>query len=85
MAETQTAELIKTYQSSPAQDVTPLRQTLGESVIETLWFTPSTKWWSTRDKQTAQNILKLGMNPGLGVRELHAEGITGKGITVGNY
>ena len=81
-AGTQTAELIKTYQSSPAQDVTPLRQTLGESVIETLWFTPSTKWWSTQDKQTAQNILKLGMNPGLGVRELHAEGITGKGVTV---
>jgi subtilisin family serine protease len=82
IAETQTAKLIESYQASPAQDLTRLNRTLGESVIETLWFTQSTKWWSTQDQRIAQNILKLGMNPGLGVRELQAEGITGKGVTV---
>jgi hypothetical protein len=75
-------ELVKPYLSSAVQDFSPLKRTLGENIIETLWFTESTKWWSPLDKQVAQKILKLGMNPGLGVRALHAEGITGKGVTV---
>jgi serine protease AprX len=82
IAETQVAKLIEPYQYEQSEDLTPLGHTLGESVIETLWFTQSARWWSTQDKQTAQNILQLGMNPGLGIRELHAEGITGKGVTV---
>lgn len=82
VAETQTAYLIKTYQSMPAVDLSGIHANLGKDVVETLWFNETTKWWSTTDRQAAQTFLELGMNPGLGVRELHAEGITGKGVTV---
>lgn len=58
-----------------------LNRSLGESLIETLWFDESTKW-RREDESTARHILELGMNPGLGVRELHSQGITGKGVTV---
>jgi serine protease AprX len=54
---------------------------LGEALIETLYFDQSTVW-SDQDQPLAENILKLGMNPGMGVRDLHAAGITGKGVTV---
>jgi hypothetical protein len=58
-----------------------LNRNLGESLIETLWFDWSTKW-RREDETIARSILKLGMNPGLGIRELHSQGITGKGVTV---
>ena len=84
IAETQTAKLLESYQYSQSysEDLTPLNRILGEEAIEKLWFTQSARWWSSQDQQTAQRILNLGMNPGLGVRELHAEGITGKDVTV---
>jgi serine protease AprX len=71
--------LIEPYQDVRYQNMSNL--SLGEALIKTLWFNESTIW-SKEDKPVAQNILELGMNPGLGVRELHAEGITGKGVTV---
>jgi subtilisin family serine protease len=80
--ETKIAELLFPYQSTQSNDLSALNRILGESTIKTLWFTQNARWWSSKDKQTAQEILNLGMNPGLGVRELHAEGITGKGVTV---
>jgi len=80
--ETKVAELLFPYQTTQSHDLSALNRTLGESVIKTLWFTQNARWWSSQDKQTAQEILNLGMNPGLGIRELHAEGITGKGVTV---
>jgi subtilisin family serine protease len=80
--ETQVAELLFPYQSTQSNDLSALNRTLGESVIKSLWFTQNARWWSSKDKQTAEQILNLGMNPGLGVRELHAQGITGKGVTV---
>jgi serine protease AprX len=72
---------IEPYQDVRFQDLSSVNRSLGESLIETLWFDQSTKW-SKEDEPVAQDILKLGMNPGLGIRELHAEGITGKGVTV---
>lgn len=71
--------LIEPYQDVRSENFSKL--SLGETLIKTFWFNQSTIW-STEDKPIAQNILELGKNPGLGVRELHAEGITGKGITV---
>ena len=78
--ETQTGTLIEKYQNVTGQD---LRQygALGEELITTLWFDDATIW-SDQDIPIAKNILGLGMNPGLGIRDLHAEGITGKGVTV---
>lgn len=82
IAETEIAERLEPYQFSYSEDLSPLNRTLGEPVIRTLWFTQSARWWSSSDKSAAQEIVKLGMNPGLGIRELHVQGITGKGVTV---
>ena len=79
---TKIANLLEPYQISQSNNLTALNWVLGKSVIKTLWFTQNAKWWSNQDKQTAQEILELGMNPGLGVRALHADGIFGQGITV---
>ena len=53
----------------------------GEALITTFWFNGTTSWVE-EDAAIAEKILQLGMNPGLGVRDLHAQGITGKGVTV---
>jgi hypothetical protein len=81
VAATQIAALLQPYQNLLSDDLSPLHRTLGEELIKTLWYTENAIWWSSSDKEIAQNLLKLGLNPGLGVRELHAQGITGKGIT----
>jgi serine protease AprX len=78
---TQGGMLIEPYQDVRSQNISNLNRNLGASLIETLWFDESTIW-SRQDNPIAQNILKLGMNPGLGVRDLHAQGITGRGVTV---
>lgn len=72
---------IEPYQDVRFKDVR-LYGSLGEPLIQTLWFNESTTW-SAQDKEVADNIMKLGMDPGLGIRDLHKEGITGKGVTVG--
>jgi hypothetical protein len=71
---------IKPFQDVRNKDVSN-HGNLGEEMIETLWFNKSTKW-SDPDKDLAENIMKLGMNPGLGIRALHDQGITGKGVNV---
>lgn len=80
--ETKVANLFEPYRVSRSNDLSALNWTLGEPIIKTLWFSQNARWWSSQDKQSAQEILKLGMNPGLGVRALHANGITGQGVTV---
>jgi serine protease AprX len=79
---TKVADLLLPYQRWPSDDLSALRQTLGESIIKTLWYTQNAKWWSSEDMQTAQEILNLGMNPGLGIRALHQAGIIGQGVTI---
>jgi serine protease AprX len=54
---------------------------LGESMIQSLWFNMNTRW-SEQNLETALDILEKGKNPGLGVRSLHAQGITGMGVSV---
>ncbi len=71
---------VEAYQDVRAEDLQEF-ENLGEPLIKTLWFEQSTLW-STPDQQIAQNILDQGTNPGLGIRELHQAGITGKGIMV---
>jgi serine protease AprX len=55
------------------------------SLIPTLWFNTATRWPGP-DKLPPGvipgRIMEKAKNPGLGVRALHARGITGAGITV---
>lgn len=54
-------------------------------ILDTLRFNPETLWPPTDrlPKGFDPNVLlQEGMNPGLGVRELHSQGITGKGVYV---
>lgn len=51
------------------------------SLIETLWFNEQTLWQEDVIA-IAQEVMEEGKNPGLGVRSLHEQGITGKGVTV---
>jgi hypothetical protein len=57
-----------------------------KDVLVTLWLDQKTKW-PERNKLPAgfspSEMFKNAMNPGLGVRKLHARGITGKGVSVG--
>jgi len=80
--ETRVANLLQPYQVKQSNNLLALNWTLGEPIIKTLWFTKNATWSSSENDQTAQKILKLGMNPGLGIRPLHANGITGQGVTV---
>jgi serine protease AprX len=54
-------------------------------ILKTLTFNKDTVWPSP-DKMPANcdpnKLMTDGMNPGLGVRQLHKEGITGKGVNV---
>lgn len=46
-------------------------------------FDSRTKWPKTLPaKYDPQKIMELGKNPGLGIRELHKKGITGRGISI---
>ena len=54
---------------------------LEKSLIQTLRFNINTRW-SEQNVESALDILEKGKNPGLGVRSLHEQGITGEGITV---
>lgn len=60
---------------------------LPAEVFEQIVFNDNTKWPSA-DKMPAKEVfdpvavMKNGKNPGLGVRELHNTGITGKGVGV---
>lgn len=78
---TQSGMTIEPYLDVRFQNISNLNRSLGDSLIETLSFNESTIW-RREDKPIAQSILELGMNPGLGIRALHAEGITGRDITV---
>jgi subtilisin family serine protease len=72
---------LKPYADVRSQNLVFLHASLGESLIKTLWFNQATKW-SRKNKPVAEKILEQAMNPGLGVRVLHAQGITGKGVNV---
>ncbi len=83
----ETAEAAPIGKVLPYQDVrfktlTDVFGNLDESLIETLWFNEATTWPSTQEEVAARQILEQGKNPGLGMRRLHAEGITGKGVNV---
>lgn len=55
-------------------------------LLATLTFNQKTVWPEARKMPQAvipDDLLKRAMNPGLGVRKLHEQGITGKGVAIG--
>jgi subtilisin family serine protease len=54
---------------------------LDSAIIPTFWFNQKTTW-PQKFSSIANSVLERAKNPGLGVRSLHAQGITGRGVTV---
>lgn len=53
------------------------------SIVPTLWFNETTRWPEMMPKECDPHaILEAAKNPGLGVRALHSQGITGEGVAV---
>jgi hypothetical protein len=67
------------------KDMSKLDLSDKKGLIPTLRFNQKTVW-PQPDKMPPGNkpdkVLKEGMNPGLGIRRLHRQGITGKGVNV---
>jgi subtilisin family serine protease len=66
-------------------DLSQINFSGNEEIIPTLTFNTATIW--PKDLKLPQGfmpqeIMEYGMNPGLGIRELHKEGITGKSVNV---
>lgn len=72
---------IEPYQDVRGLNFSAYNVDLDRSLIETLWFNGTTKW-PGQSGDVAQDILELGKNPGLGIRAIHAQGITGEGVNV---
>ncbi|MEA5077442.1 MAG: hypothetical protein VB013_02615, partial [Anaerolineaceae bacterium] len=62
-------------------DLENYQKPIDRSLIETFWYDGATNWPSSV-VSLANQVLEEGKNPGLGVRDLHAQGITGKGVSV---
>lgn len=77
-----TSSEIHFYADVRDMDLTNFQPIPDEKMIESLWFNKYTKWPDQVSSHTAEDILEKGKNPGLGVKELHTQGITGEGITV---
>lgn len=72
---------IELYQDVRYSNLQSTNTRLDTEIIKTLWFNEATIW-PNRNKAAANAILEKGMNPGLGVRKLHSQGITGEGVNV---
>jgi serine protease AprX len=72
---------VKNFDDVRWKDLRGVESQLDTQMIATLWFHQKTVW-PNRYAPVAANVLLKGMNPGLGVRGLHAQGITGKNVNV---
>jgi serine protease AprX len=67
-------------------DLSQLDLSDKKGVLTTLWLNQEVKW-PAKEKMPSDfrpdDLFQSAMNPGLGVRQLHARGITGKGVNVG--
>lgn len=74
-------ESIEPYDDVRGKDLSKLALSELKGLITTLWFNKKTIW-PGRAESFADRLLNKAMNPGLGVRQLHQQGITGKGVNV---
>lgn len=72
---------IKAYQDVRFRDMTGLDLSAKPDLPATLNFNQATIWPAAR-RGEAKDLLSSAMNPGLGIRKLHHDGLTGKGVTV---
>jgi serine protease AprX len=72
---------VSAYQDIRWKDLRKIESQLDSSMIKTLRFNEKTIW-PNKYKSYAIFLLSAGKNPGLEIRNLHKQGITGKGIVV---
>jgi serine protease AprX len=78
-------DAVKPYQDVRWYDLRNLDFKQQPEVIASLHFNRATRWPGEKRLPSGvkpERLLTDAMNPGLGVRELHRQGITGKGVTV---
>ena len=76
---------VKEFDDMRWKDLGKLKPTVVAAVISTLTFNEKTIWPDTNAMlpgRKPDELLKKAMSPGLGVRQLHQQGITGKGVNV---
>jgi serine protease AprX len=76
---------VKDFDDVRFRDLSKLDLTGRRGLIQTLTFNMGTVWPADDKLPSEENprvIMKEGMNPGLGIRKIHEQGITGKGINV---
>lgn len=76
---------VNEYDDVRWKDLSKIKSTATAAVISTLTFNQKTVWPDTNIIPPAKKpdeLLKKAMNPGLGIRQLHKQGITGKGVNV---
>jgi serine protease AprX len=81
----QPIESVKEFDDVRNKDLSKLDLSKGKKLIRTLQFNRKTIWPAPEKMPVSidpNQLLTDGMNPGLGIRELHREGITGKGVNV---
>lgn len=79
-------KLVKKFDDVRWKDMSRLVLSGKRGLVRTLTFNLKTVWPVPAKMPAGSDpnkILTAAMNPGLGVRELHKEGITGKGVNVG--
>jgi beta-lactamase regulating signal transducer with metallopeptidase domain len=82
----QVKKTLAAFDDCRGTDLSQLDLSDKKGVLTTLWLNQDVKW-PDKDKMPADfhpdDLFQSAMNPGLGVRQLHARGITGKGVNVG--
>ncbi len=71
---------IEAYQDIRWKDLSNIENQLDSSMVRTLTYNESTIW-PKKYKNYAKEIMDKGKNPGLGIKQLHDQGITGQGIS----
>jgi hypothetical protein len=72
---------VKPYDNVCGRNLSDFADQLDSTVIPTLTFDQETVW-PPEDSAYAAYVMELGKNPGLGIRSLHAQGVTGTGVSV---
>jgi serine protease AprX len=70
---------VKEYDDVRFKDMSKLDLSASPGLPATLWFNQKTVWPKGIDTSA---LVTSAMNPGLGVRGLHRDGLTGKGVNV---
>ncbi|MFA5252774.1 MAG: S8 family serine peptidase, partial [Phycisphaerae bacterium] len=81
----ESVESVKEFDDVRNKDLSGIDLSKGKKLIHTLQFNQKTIWPASEKMPVGvdpNQLLTSGMNPGLGVRNLHRQGITGKGVNV---